>query len=294
MVASIAAPDLPPLLLRSFLAVVESRSFTDAGLRLGLRQSTISQHVRKLEALVARRLFERDTHSVALTGDGDAMVEFARNILEAHERMHRFFARTDRRERLRVGISEDFAMSKLAEVLAPFRESHPQVDLELTVGLSGYLYQRFDAGDLDVVFAKRRPGDKRGLTAWRERPDWISRPGFALDPDLPVPLIAYSPPSITRSLAIDALEKAGRSWRMACSSGSLSGITAAAMAGLGLAAHSTRLIPAGLARMPVAYGLPRLAEIEFVAIGPGRPHVTANSLVEALVAHSGRLQRPGP
>ena len=39
---------LPPLLLRSFLAVAETRSFTRAAERLGLRQSTVSQHIRKL------------------------------------------------------------------------------------------------------------------------------------------------------------------------------------------------------------------------------------------------------
>ena len=60
----------PPELLTSFVTVANSRSFTEAGRRLGLGQSTISKHVRKLELLTGRRLFERDTHSVALTEDG--------------------------------------------------------------------------------------------------------------------------------------------------------------------------------------------------------------------------------
>jgi len=64
---------LEPVLLESFLAVAQARNFSEAGRRLGLRQSTISQHIRKLEDAAGRRLFVRDTHSVMPTADGEAM-----------------------------------------------------------------------------------------------------------------------------------------------------------------------------------------------------------------------------
>lgn len=44
--------DLPPSVLRSFLAVANSLSFTRAADRLGLRQSTVSQHLKKIEDAV--------------------------------------------------------------------------------------------------------------------------------------------------------------------------------------------------------------------------------------------------
>lgn len=275
--------DIAPAWLRSFLAVAETRSFTEAARRLDLRQPTISQHIQKLEQSVGRKLFLRDTHAVTLTADGDSMREFAAGVLDAHERMARYFSMTATRERLRLGISEDFAMAELAEVLARFRTDYPSVDLELVVGLSGALYQRYDAGELDVIFAKRRPGDERGEVAWRERLTWIGPPDFRLDPDEVVPLVAYAPPSITRTLAIEALEQAGRPWRMACSSGSLNGLRAATLAGLGIAAHSTRLIPDGLVSVEADNDLPPLGSVEFVAIGPGRHHLIANALITALV-----------
>lgn len=283
--------ELPPHLLRSFLAVADTRSFTAAGTRLGLGQSTVSQHIMRMESVVGRRLLMRDTHSVSLTEDGDAMLEFARNVLEANERMTRFFSGKGKRERLRLGISEDFAMSGLASVLTAFRRRDPQVDIELTVGLSGYLYQRFDAGEVDVVFVKRKPGDKRGRTAWRESLVWIARAGLRVDPDAPVPLIAFSPPSITRSLAVGTLETAGRAWRISCSSGSLSGLQAALVAGLGVAAHSSRLIPNGVIRLAPENPLPALPEIEFVAIGPGRSNPLAMRMVDMLVESPESLQR---
>jgi DNA-binding transcriptional LysR family regulator len=276
-------PDIPPTWLRSFLVVAETRSFTEAAGRLNLRQSTVSQHVQKLEQSVGRKLFVRDTHTVMLTADGDAMCDFAKTVLDANERMTRYFFGSARREKLRLGISEDFAMAQLAEVLSAFRGQHAAVDLELAVGLSSALYQRYDSGELDVIFAKRRSGDDRGEVAWREQLTWIGRPGFQIEPDAPVPLVAYAPPSITRSLAVAALEEARRPWRMACSSGSLNGLRAATMAGLGVAAHSARLIPEGLEILDGINDLPALGEVEFVAIGPGRHHSTANALISALV-----------
>jgi hypothetical protein len=56
---------LDPVLLQTFLAVAQTRSFTRTAERLGLRQSTVSQHIRKLEQEAGRRLFVRDTHSPA-------------------------------------------------------------------------------------------------------------------------------------------------------------------------------------------------------------------------------------
>ena len=276
--------DFSPVQLRSFLTVADLRSFSAAARRLSLRQSTVSQHIQRLEQAVNHKLLLRDTHSVALTAEGEAMRELAARVLEAQDGISRYFSGARNRERLRLGISEDFAAAQLVELLTTFRREHPGVDLELTVGLSQTLYHGYDSGELDVIFAKRRSGDKRGGSAWRERLVWIARPGYQTDPDAPVPLIAYSPPSVTRSIAIAALERMGRDWRLVCSSGSLNGMRAAALAGLGIAAHSGRLIPAGLVQQPPESGLPLLDEVEFVVLGPGRGATAANALVAILLA----------
>jgi DNA-binding transcriptional LysR family regulator len=80
-----------PTLLTTFVTVTKAGSFTEAGRRLGLRQSTVSQHVRRLEEAASRRLFVRDTHSVALTADGEAMLGLAQGILDANDRARRYF-----------------------------------------------------------------------------------------------------------------------------------------------------------------------------------------------------------
>jgi DNA-binding transcriptional LysR family regulator len=282
---------LDPVLLKTFLAVVQTRSFTQTAERLGLRQSTVSQHVRRLEVEAGRRLFVRDTHSVAMTPDGEAMIEFAHSILEANDRAQRYFAGSQLRGRLRFGASEDFVSSRLPELLHDFVRSHPLVDLELTVALSGELDERFGRGDLDLVCGKRRPGDDRGRLIWRDRLAWAGAEARHIDAAQPVPLILYPPPSITREIALTALERESRQWRVVCTSGSLSGLRAAALAGLGITPITGGLIPQGLVEIAATHDLPDLGEVEFVLLGPAKgARGPAAELAETILASGNRLQ----
>ncbi|AGJ58426.1 transcriptional regulator [Streptomyces sp. PAMC 26508] len=184
-----------PVQLRTFLAVAQTLSFTQAARRLGVRQSTVSQHVRRLESEAGRQLFSRDTHRVDLTEDGEAMLGFARTILQANERAAAFFTGTRLRGRLRFGASEDFVLTRLPEILESFRREHPEVELELTVELSGTLHRQLAAGRLDLVLAKRRAGDTHGELVWRDTLTWIGAPQLRIDPDRPLPLIAFPLPA---------------------------------------------------------------------------------------------------
>ncbi len=275
---------LHPDLLRSFLAVADHSSFTVAARQLGIAQSTISQHLSRLERHLGRSFIARDTHGVTLTPDGDALVGFARQILDANARLQRFVSGVELRGRIRLGAGEDFTSSVLRRVLADFTAGHSLVDLQLTVGLSSNLYQAYDAGELDVIIVKRRADDDRGHLAWREQLAWTGRPDFVVEPTLPLPLVLYPPPSITRAMAIQALETAGRSWRVACTTSSLTGLRAAAEAGFGLAPHSVRLLPQGLVPIPSSVSLPPLPDIEFVVLGPGAHHAVGSALVALILA----------
>lgn len=283
-----------PSQLRTFLAVAQTLSFTQAARRLGLRQSTVSQHVRRLEDATGRQLFSRDTHSVELTEDGEAMLGFARRLLEVHEQATAHFTGARPRGRLRFGASEDFVLTRLPEILEAFRYGHPDVDLELTVELSGTLHELLTAGRLDLVLAKRRPEDPRGELVWHDKLVWIGAERLRLDPDRPVPLIVYPPPGITRARALQALEEQGRPWRIACTSASLNGLIAAARAGLGVMAHSRGLVPPGLVRVPERAGLPELGEIDFVLVHGHRPapaQSAGRALAAAILASGDRLHR---
>jgi DNA-binding transcriptional LysR family regulator len=277
--------------LKTFLAVVQTRHFTEAGRRLGLSQSTVSQHIRRLEAIAGRRLLARDTHAVSLTSDGEAMVGFARCILEVQERAERHFTGSKLRGRLRFGVGEDLVLSRLPEILREFVNANPRVDLELTVGVSAYLYEKLDSAGLDLVFAKRRKGEQRGALIWRERLVWVGAKGFHLDAGQPIPLIVFQSPSITRDIAIEVLGGAGLPWRIACTSGSFNGLVAATMAGLGLTVQANAFVPASLEDVSSKLRLPDPGEVEF-AVLERRSGVNkaARSLALVIQANSDRLK----
>jgi DNA-binding transcriptional LysR family regulator len=138
----------------------------------------------------------------------------------------------------------------------------------------------------------RRRAQCRRHVAARDRLIWIGAPGTRIDPEQPVPLILYTPPGITRSVALEALEREGRAWRIVCTSGSLSGLRAAALVGLGVTLHARGLMPDGLAEIPPAARLPVLGDVAFV-VRTARQGMRgpAAELAQAILSNGGQLQR---
>jgi len=273
-----------PVWLKTFVTVAASRSFTDAGRRLGLTQSSVSDHIRRLEESSGRRLFVRDTHSLALTVDGESLLIHARLILEAHARAEAQFNAPRLRGRVRFGTSDDLSLGPLPDMLAAFRREHPEVELEITIGLSNELYQRMDRGELDLLVGKRRPGEQRGHFMFREPLAWLARPQTLVDLRLPLPLILLPEPSVTRAAILERLGSSGCHWRIVCTSGSHAGCMAAARGGLGLTVLPLHLASRDLT-LPLNHAsLPQLPDVEYVAVTAKRLSRPAETLFQILMA----------
>jgi DNA-binding transcriptional LysR family regulator len=276
-----------PVLLRTFVAVADTLSFTRAAERLELSQPTVSQQVRKLEVAAGRQLVARDTRAVTLTDNGDAMLGFARSILAAHDEAAAYFTGSAMRGRLRFGSADDLALTQLPQILRDFRQLYPQINLELTVNQSGALARRLKAGQLDLVYIKQEPDQPDGRVVRRERLVWVAHKSLQLEPDQPVPLIVYQAPSFSRSAAIKALEDAGRTWRITCNVREINGVLAALRAGIGVAVFPQSLIPADLVRVTSTFDLPLLGDVDFALLdNPRAAREPVDALVSAIVARS--------
>jgi DNA-binding transcriptional LysR family regulator len=251
--------------LRSFVTVAQLKSFTLAAERLDLGQSTVSQHLQRLERSLSRRLVHRDTHTVRLTADGEALLPHARQLLALERQAVAQFEAETPRGVFRLGVSEDLVSGQLPGLLEDFIADYPSVDLQLSVALSKSLAEMQDRGELDLVMAKRRIGDKRGDGVLREPLVWLASDPEAVLAKPALPLIVFPPPSVTRVLLMEALERSGMPWRIVCSCHSLSGLTAAARAGMGVLVQPRSLAPAGL-REIVPPHLPVLEDVEFVLV----------------------------
>lgn len=280
-------------LLQTFLAIERTGGFTAAAKDLGIRQSTVSGHVARLEQQTGRQLLRRGTQTVELTPDGAAMVRFAREILAAQGQAAAYFTDTGLAGHIRFGASEDIVATGLPDILLDFRTAFPAVDLELRVGLTGELRDEVRSNRLDLALVKRRPTEDVGDLVFRDDLVWAGRPDDAVVAGEPVRLVTYPGPSVTREAAIGALEGAGVRYRITCVSASQQGIRAAVAAGLGVTVHAGAILPPGLA--PLA-GLPDPGPTEFTLVSrTGPPSVAMTELVQAIRIGADRIvaARPG-
>ena len=102
--------------LSSFVMLEQTGSFTEAAARLGIGQSTVTQHIQRLEKSLGRQLVHRDTHQVSLTAEGEALLGYARSMLELEGNVASLFGESRLRGRLRLGVSEDVVANRLTAI----------------------------------------------------------------------------------------------------------------------------------------------------------------------------------
>ncbi|WP_051901191.1 LysR family transcriptional regulator [Streptomyces aureus] len=278
------APDLETALLRAFVSSVRSGSISRAAAALGHSQPALSSQLRRLERTVGRQLLHRGTTGVSLTKAGEVFLPYAERILSLSAQA---VAATgpDVAGHCGIGLMEDFVTPSLVEALGDFSVLHPDATLELVTGPGPLMKQALADGRIQLALC-----DPFYLA---ETPRWTVRlpliwsaapaPAPALDVDRdPLPLVLFSQPCRWRAPVLDALEAAGRRWRIVFESTALGGVQAAVRAGLG----ATALLPSNVEPGTAVQGLPELSEVEVALVRSagtdGEPLVQA---VEDLLQH---------
>jgi DNA-binding transcriptional LysR family regulator len=122
-------------LMRTFVAVADTQSFTGAGHRLGRSKALISKHIGELEERLGVRLINRTTRSVQVTEIGRAYYERARNLIldfEALEEATRSESGQPR-GRLRITAPLTLGEHELMEMLKAFRARYPGLELDVVL-----------------------------------------------------------------------------------------------------------------------------------------------------------------
>jgi len=279
-------------LLRSFVAVAECGGFHRAAEQLNLTQSTVSQQIKRLELETKRSLFRRTTRSVVLTDDGEMLLGDARRLLQLEEAARQRLAAPRLSGTVRLGVVEEIAGGSLPSALGRFAALHPGVKLEVQIAVSAELLEELDAGRLDVVFAKRPLGTSKGRLVWREPLVWAAADTFDLIPGAALPLALYRERSVSREAALAALQDSELTWEIVYTSPSLTGVRAAALAGLAITPLPASAVVAGLRILDAEEGLPRLPDLEFAIYEKARSDNAAAALAAALQALAQGPSRP--
>ncbi|AMV48339.1 LysR substrate-binding domain-containing protein [Paraburkholderia caribensis] len=218
-------------LVRAFLAVSETRSFTQAAVRLHRTQSAVSMKIKRLEEQLGERLFERDTTNVTPTSVGERFVGIARRLVEAHE--DAFFALNHSLAvgKLVLATSETYASCLLPPILSEITTTFRNIEIEIRCGHSWKMLESMDADGIDLVIATKYPARQDGYALGRERLIWVCKRDSDVFRADPLALAVFPDGCLYRRAAIDALDAIRRNWRIGYTSLNHEGLIAAVDSG---------------------------------------------------------------
>jgi DNA-binding transcriptional LysR family regulator len=269
--------------LRSFLAIVDSGSFTKAAERVHKTQSAVSMHVRRLEEQLGCALFVKHGRGARLTEEGERLIEFARRMVQVEAGAIAALSRKGLRGAVRLGIPDDYAESFLADILAHYNRRHPLVEVLVVCEASTDLALQVAAGALDLALITDHEGHK-GLELLREEPlVWVASERFQVEAGAPIPLALGSTTCCWRRATEQALEATPGITRGRFFSKNFTAIGTVLRAGLAATILPASMVGPGLKLLGRAEGLPELPLTRMGLIhAPGRPSEEAQALGESI------------
>ncbi len=268
--------------VRAFVHIAELDSFTLAAAAMGTTQAAVSLKLKRLEDRLGFRLVERTPRYVQLSAQGVAFLEHARELLAVHDRALSIVA--GGRQRLTIGISDHVAGPELPTLIARMNARDPELLIEIHIGSSGELLQRFDRRDLDTVIVRLDAGRNDGKVLAEENLGWFAAPSWKHRADEPLPLATLAEPCGVRVMAGKLLDSAGVPWKEIFVGGGVAAVAAAVMAGLGVAALAPRMLPFGAMNVGSKLGLPELPRLPVLLhsrVRNGRPREALAALSAA-------------
>jgi DNA-binding transcriptional LysR family regulator len=280
---------IDPDLLRSFVLIAETRSFTEAGVIVGRSQSAISVQIRKLEELLGQGVLRRGRgNSVELTSHGHYLLPRAREILALNDAVFAAFRTPTIAGTVRLGSPDDYAFAYIPTILKRFAETHPAVQVDVVCLPSSELMRALAAEELDLALVSegQQMAGWPAVRLWRGPLHWITSTRHAPHRQEPLPLaladreryVATGGDCEWAKAAIDALEAAGRRYRIAYTSASQIGTHAPVMAGLAVTVSTLSWLPDGLRAVRPDEGLPALPAFGILMLRARHERAPADAL----------------
>lgn len=225
-------------------------------------QAAVSLKLKRLEDRLGCRLLERTPRYVELSAQGAAFLDHARALLAAQERA--VAALSEAPQRLTIGISDHVAGPELPALIARMNAQDPQLLIDIRIGSSGDLLQCFDRRELDAAIVRMHVGRSDGEVLAQERFGWFAAPDWQHRAGEPLPLATLAEPCGVRAMAGKLLDAAAIPWRAVFVGGGVAAVSAAVVAGLGVAALAPRMLPWGAVDVGARLGLPALPSLPVV------------------------------
>jgi DNA-binding transcriptional LysR family regulator len=268
--------------LRTFIAIVETGSFTRAAEAVFKTQSAVSMQMRRLEERIGKPIFARDGRASRLTEEGERLLGFARRMMRLNDETVAAFDDTELSGAVRLGTPDDYADRFLPEVLARFARSNPRVEVSVVCEQSSDLIRQARAGEIDLGIVTHCGEDN--VEVIRQEPLlWVTSAHHSASDEEVLPLALSKPPCMWRAAAIEALATAGRKYRVLYQSANATATAAAVLAGLAVSVLAESALRPGMRVLGEADDFPRLPMCQIGLVRSwNRP---ASAIVDALAEH---------
>src|SRR5450755_2452838 len=268
--------------LRTFIAIVETGSFTRAAEVVHKTQSAVSMQMKRLEERLGKAIFARDGRASKLTEDGERLLDYAQRIVKLNAEAVNSIANAALSGRVRLGVPDDYADRYLPEIMARFSRVYPSVELTVICEPTVDLLERIDANELDLAIVTNCESKRASETFRRERLLWVTSNRHPTHLEERVPLALGRPTCAWRRLAIERIEKVGRPYRLLYSSSNAGAVAAAVLAGLAVSVLPESGLRPGMRVLTAAEGFPELPSCR---IGLVRNAHDGSTLADALAGH---------
>lgn len=167
--------------LQYIIAVAETRHFGRAAKRCFVSQPTLSGQIKKLEEELNVAIFERTNRSVVTTPAGEAILVYARQMVEQSEAIRELaLAHQDELAGpLRIGVIPTLSPYLLPIILMPLKEKHPDLRLVLSEEMTDVLISRLTNYEIDAAILATSVEEHDLIsTALFDEPFWVA---YSLD-----------------------------------------------------------------------------------------------------------------
>jgi len=237
--------NIPTDVLRTFVLIVELRSFTRAARAQGMTQPAVSSQLRRLQALLGVELFDKSAPGVTLTAMGQQLLDSARRLLSINDHIVQI-AGNGTGEPVRIGVRKDWMGDELIHMLAAARTRWPNLRFAVQGAGQQRLLRYLEEGEVDVVVTLV-PDDPSATArhAWVEELAWVRGKTMVVDLNAPIPLVSYKDGMRSR-IAMETLAHANLVGELVFRASDAHALRGAVMAGLGIMVMPRRHIPADL------------------------------------------------
>lgn len=254
--------------LRTFVAIAETKSFSAAANAVFRTPSAVSMQIKKLEETLGRPMFVRDARSVSPTPDGEVLLGYARRLLALNREAVSKFVVPEISGVVRLGAPDDVGDRIMPDVLRRFARTHPDISVDTVIGQSVDLRRRVEEGKLDLALmtcpANRHPD---GAELIKTEPlVWVGARGGSAHMCRPLPVSMWEEGCAWRSSAAQSLENAGIEYRVAYMSAHSAGQRAAILSDLAVAPLPLSCVADDLVVLDECDGVPPLASYSVAMI----------------------------